>query len=266
MPRRQLGFMRRLPEKPFDQLAAILLDNRFRAMRAAVIPYEVVQPRLLRGQREGMATPAPAGKRLCRRAGGSQPAVPIKKSVTADYIICLDDGKKLKSLERHLSTHYGVTPDKYRAKWGLPVSAGGLSHGRAELRPRRARHGPRRWVSAASRKSRKSRRRRSRPARRSQARSGARSSHRHNLRTNIKRRGPTPAFPLQTALFHMEFATACSNLLPTAFRLTMFSPAPIERPSVHPGLALAGTQEKIQPALLRLPAQDLPVRRSCSTS
>ncbi|RWB25222.1 MucR family transcriptional regulator [Mesorhizobium sp.] len=50
-----------------------------------------------------------------------KPAVPIKKSVTADYIICLDDGKKFKSLKRHLSTHYGVTPDEYRAKWRLPA-------------------------------------------------------------------------------------------------------------------------------------------------
>ncbi|MHA3914434.1 Ros/MucR family transcriptional regulator [Halovulum sp. GXIMD14793] len=48
------------------------------------------------------------------------PAVPIKKSVTNDYIICLEDGKKLKMLKRHLSTAYGLTPEEYRAKWGLP--------------------------------------------------------------------------------------------------------------------------------------------------
>lgn len=48
-----------------------------------------------------------------------KPAVPIKKSVMADYIVCLEDGKKFKSLKRHLSTHYGLTPDQYRAKWGL---------------------------------------------------------------------------------------------------------------------------------------------------
>ena len=40
--------------------------------------------------------------------------------MTPDYIICLEDGKKFKSLKRHLSTHYGLTPDEYRAKWGLP--------------------------------------------------------------------------------------------------------------------------------------------------
>ncbi len=49
-----------------------------------------------------------------------KPAVPVKKSVTPDYIICLEDGKKFKSLKRHLRTSYGMTPDVYREKWGLP--------------------------------------------------------------------------------------------------------------------------------------------------
>lgn len=48
------------------------------------------------------------------------PAVPIKKSVMADYIICLEDGKKFKSLKRHLRTHYDLTPEEYRDKWSLP--------------------------------------------------------------------------------------------------------------------------------------------------
>nr|MBP6688932.1 MucR family transcriptional regulator [Hyphomonadaceae bacterium] len=48
-----------------------------------------------------------------------EPAVAIKKSVTADYIICLEDGKKFKSLKRHLRTRYAMTPDEYRSKWGL---------------------------------------------------------------------------------------------------------------------------------------------------
>ena len=47
------------------------------------------------------------------------PAVPPKKSVTPDYIICLEDGKKLKMLKRHLQTSYGMTPEQYREKWGL---------------------------------------------------------------------------------------------------------------------------------------------------
>jgi predicted transcriptional regulator len=48
------------------------------------------------------------------------PAVSIKKSVTPEYIICLEDGKKLKMLKRHLKTVYDLSPDEYRAKWGLP--------------------------------------------------------------------------------------------------------------------------------------------------
>ncbi|MGX9144961.1 MucR family transcriptional regulator [Mesorhizobium sp. 128a] len=50
-----------------------------------------------------------------------EPAVNPKRSVTPDFIICLEDGKKFKSLKRHLSTDYGLTPDDYRAKWGLPA-------------------------------------------------------------------------------------------------------------------------------------------------
>ena len=48
------------------------------------------------------------------------PAVTVKKSVFADYIVCLEDGKKLKMLKRHLMTSYGLTPDAYRQRWGLP--------------------------------------------------------------------------------------------------------------------------------------------------
>jgi predicted transcriptional regulator len=48
------------------------------------------------------------------------PAVPVKKSVTADFIICLEDGKKLKMLKRHLMSTYGMTPADYRTKWNLP--------------------------------------------------------------------------------------------------------------------------------------------------
>lgn len=49
-----------------------------------------------------------------------QPAVPIKKSVTPDYIVCLEDGKKLKMLKRHLKTAYDMTPEEYRERWSLP--------------------------------------------------------------------------------------------------------------------------------------------------
>ena len=50
---------------------------------------------------------------------GIKPAIPIKKSSTSDYIICLEDGKKFKSLKRHLRTQYKLTPEQYREKWGL---------------------------------------------------------------------------------------------------------------------------------------------------
>jgi len=49
------------------------------------------------------------------------PAVPVKKSVTPDFIICLEDGKPFKSLKRHLSAAFNLTPEEYRAKWGLPA-------------------------------------------------------------------------------------------------------------------------------------------------
>lgn len=49
-----------------------------------------------------------------------QPAVSIKKSVTDDYIVCLEDGRKFKSLKRHLQSAYGLSPEQYRAKWNLP--------------------------------------------------------------------------------------------------------------------------------------------------
>ena len=50
----------------------------------------------------------------------AKPAVPIKRSVTDAYIVCLEDGLKFKSLKRHLRSSYGMTPEEYRAKWGLP--------------------------------------------------------------------------------------------------------------------------------------------------
>lgn len=60
---------------------------------------------------------------LDQRGGGSEtkkPAVSIKKSITDDFLICLEDGKKFKSLKRHLRSKYGLSPEEYREKWGLP--------------------------------------------------------------------------------------------------------------------------------------------------
>ena len=51
----------------------------------------------------------------------TKPAVPVKKSMTADYLICLEDGKRFKSLKRHLRTQYNMSPEQYRDKWKLPA-------------------------------------------------------------------------------------------------------------------------------------------------
>jgi predicted transcriptional regulator len=62
------------------------------------------------------------------------PAVSIRASIKPDYIVCLDDGKQLKMLKRHLMTHYGMTPDDYRAKWGLPADYPMVAPNYAETR------------------------------------------------------------------------------------------------------------------------------------
>ncbi|MBO22777.1 MAG: MucR family transcriptional regulator [Rhodospirillaceae bacterium] len=65
------------------------------------------------------------------------PAVPVKKSVSADYIVCLEDGKKLKMLRRHLKTSYDMTPEQYRERWGLaadyPMVAPNYAKKRSQL-------------------------------------------------------------------------------------------------------------------------------------
>jgi predicted transcriptional regulator len=61
-----------------------------------------------------------SGGQVMAPAEPLKPAVPIKRSVAADYIVCLEDGLKFKSLKRHLRTRYNQTPDQYREKWSLP--------------------------------------------------------------------------------------------------------------------------------------------------
>ena len=68
-----------------------------------------------------------------------KPAVPIKKSLTHDYLICLEDGKQFKSLKRHLKTHYDLTPEQYREKWGLPADYPMVAPAYAEARSKLAR-------------------------------------------------------------------------------------------------------------------------------
>ncbi len=61
-----------------------------------------------------------AGRAVTIERDENKPKIAVKKSVMADYIICLEDGKKFKSLKRHLRTHYNLSPEEYREKWGLP--------------------------------------------------------------------------------------------------------------------------------------------------
>lgn len=72
-----------------------------------------------------------------QQADRPKPAVPIKKSITPEYLICLEDGKKLKMLKRHLKSQYDMTPDEYRERWGLgadyPMVAPNYADQRREL-------------------------------------------------------------------------------------------------------------------------------------
>ena len=67
-----------------------------------------------------------------------KPAVPIKKSIGPDYIICLEDGKKFKSLKRHIRTHFDMSPEEYREKWGLPSNYPMVAPNYSQVRSRLA--------------------------------------------------------------------------------------------------------------------------------
>ena len=75
-------------------------------------------PRLIREVHETLAT---VGTVASREPERPTPAIPVKKSVTPEFIVCLEDGKKLKMLKRHLKTAYNMTPEEYRERWGLPA-------------------------------------------------------------------------------------------------------------------------------------------------
>ncbi len=103
-------------------------------------------PGLIRSVHDALASTAPAPP--------PEPVVPVKKSVTPNYLVCLEDGKKLKMLKRHLRTAYNMSPDDYRAKWGLasdyPMVAPAYAKQRSELakkiglgRPRKSKPKPR---------------------------------------------------------------------------------------------------------------------------
>lgn len=94
-----------------EVVAAYLGNNSVPAMQISEVISTVHDA--LKGLSDGSREPEPEPLK---------PAVPIKKSVTPEYIICLEDGKQLKMLKRHLRTTYDMTPEEYRAKWGLPAN------------------------------------------------------------------------------------------------------------------------------------------------
>ena len=103
---------------PDDKPTAELLEHTTRIVAAQVAnnPIAVTDvPGLISTVHQALATLGPE-----EPAPRPEPAVPIKQSVKPEYIVCLDDGKKLKMLKRHLRTAYNMTPDDYRKRWGLP--------------------------------------------------------------------------------------------------------------------------------------------------
>jgi predicted transcriptional regulator len=97
-----------LIELTADVVAAYVSNN---SVPASELPALIADIHGALGRLGGATEMAPAEKQ--------KPAVNPKKSVFDDYIVCLEDGKKFKSLKRHLMTHYGLTPEQYREKWGL---------------------------------------------------------------------------------------------------------------------------------------------------
>lgn len=100
-----------LIELTADVVAAYVSNN---PVPAGELPNLIADVHAALGRIGGPGEPAPADKQ--------KPAVNPKRSVHDDYIVCLEDGKKFKSLKRHLMTHYGLTPDQYREKWNLDPS------------------------------------------------------------------------------------------------------------------------------------------------
>ena len=110
-----------------DIVAAYVSNNSVPSSEVPALIH-AVHASLLKATAGVVETPAEAPK---------EPAVPIQKSITSDYIICLEDGKKFKSLKRHLRTQYGMSPEDYREKWGLgldyPMVAPNYAKARSQL-------------------------------------------------------------------------------------------------------------------------------------
>jgi predicted transcriptional regulator len=106
-----------------DQVSADILGLTAQIVSAHVSKNQVgtdALPPLIQSVYRSLSTAGTASEQALAQGPAQAPAVPIKKSVFPDYIVCLEDGKKLKMLKRHLHTSYGLSPDAYRTKWGLP--------------------------------------------------------------------------------------------------------------------------------------------------
>ncbi len=103
---------------PEDEQSPEFLELTTRIVAAHVANNPIVAaelPSVIATVHQALATLGPE-----EAAPRPEPAVPIKQSVKPEYIVCLDDGKKLKMLKRHLRTSYDMSPDEYRERWGLP--------------------------------------------------------------------------------------------------------------------------------------------------
>ena len=120
-----------MPERASDTSSLELVSKIVSAyVSNSSLPLEEL-PDLIKTVHEALERPDQAA------SSPPEPAVPIKKSVKPDYVICLEDGRKLKMLKRHLRTSYGMSPDEYRRKWGLssdyPMVAPKYAAKRSEL-------------------------------------------------------------------------------------------------------------------------------------
>ncbi len=103
--------------EPTDTLIAFTADIVSAHVSNNEIPVAEVAD-LIRSVHDALAALTAAPAKLPERG---EPAVPVRASVKPDYIVCLEDGKKLKMLKRHLATRYDLTPDQYRRRWNLPA-------------------------------------------------------------------------------------------------------------------------------------------------
>ena len=115
-----------ITELTADVVSAYVGHNALSASELAKLIADV------HGALSGLGAVAPAG------VAELKPAVPIRKSIMPDHIVCLEDGKKFKSLKRHLRTHYDLTPEQYREKWGLPADYPMVAPSYAEARSKLA--------------------------------------------------------------------------------------------------------------------------------